>query len=131
MTILGWVVCVLLIMFVCCAGIFIATNNDVSKRGVAVTVIVCLLLSCIILGGFWFYYNGTARGLRAKKSQESNLNFGINRRIEVYDVTGGLIKSYEGKFDVDYDDNRIIFDEDGKRHIIYYPNGIIFIDEVD
>jgi hypothetical protein len=46
------------------------------------------------------------------------------------DVTGNLLKTYEGKFDIDYDDNRIIFDDEtGKRHVIYYPTGTVIVDE--
>ena len=49
----------------------------------------------------------------------------------MYDMNGGLIQEYSGKFDIDYDDDRIIFDdENNKRHVIYYPTGTIIIDEV-
>jgi len=41
-----------------------------------------------------------------------------------------MIKTYDGKFDIDHDDNRIIFDdEQGKRHVIYYPTGTVVVDE--
>lgn len=78
---------------------------------------------------FW-YFNYTASGKRAFKTQESNFSNGINRKIEVYDATGDLIKTYSGKFDIEYDNDRIIFDDqDGRRHIIFYPTGTITIDE--
>ena len=42
-----------------------------------------------------------------------------------------MIAKYEGRFDIEYDDDRILFDdEDGLRHIIYYPTGNVIVDEV-
>ena len=59
------------------------------------------------------------------------INKGIDRTVKVYDVNGKLIQEYDGKFDIEYDDDRIVFDdENNKRHIIYYPTGTIIIDEV-
>ena len=81
--------------------------------------------------GIW-YYNGTEAGKRALKTQESNFNGGIKRRVTVYDVEGDMIAEYEGKFDIEYDDDRILFDdEQGLRHIIYYPTGNVIIDELE
>ena len=65
---------------------------------------------------------------RKKSSQNSG---GIERRITVYDVEGDVIAKYEGRFDIEYDDDRILFDdEEGLRHIIYYPTGNVIVDEV-
>lgn len=78
-----------------------------------------------------FYFNNTASGARALKTQESNFSKGLERVVKVYDAEGELIQQYNGKLDVDYDDNRIVFDdEEGKRHIIYYPTGTVIVDEV-
>jgi hypothetical protein len=64
------------------------------------------------------------------KSQESNFNGSIERTVKVYDIKGEIIAEYEGKFDVDHNQNRIIFDdENGKRHIIYYNMATVIIDE--
>lgn len=58
-------------------------------------------------------------------------NGGTERTVEVYDATGNLLKTYRGKFDIDYDDSRIIFDdEENRRHVIYYPTGTVIVDEV-
>ena len=57
----------------------------------------------------------------------NNSNFLYN----VYDMDGDIIKEYEGKFDIEYDDDRILFDDENNlRHIIYYPTGTVIIDEV-
>jgi uncharacterized membrane protein YwzB len=92
--------------------------------------VIVLMAAYWALGGMYFKY--TESGKRAIKTQDSNFNGGIVREVKVYDVEGDLIQSYKGKFDVDYDNDRIIFDdENGCRHIIYYPTGTIIIDEVE
>ena len=137
LTILGWVgfFLVAIIAIVICAfmGAAIADNGDVSEViGGLIGVIVGIIISFFILLGFNWYFNSTARGIRALKTQESNLNNGINRKVTVYDVNGNVIQEYEGKFDVEYDDDRILFDDEkGLRHIIYYPTGTVIIDEVE
>jgi hypothetical protein len=67
---------------------------------------------------------------RNLKSIQSNWTGGLNRKVEVYDYNGGLIKSWEGKFDVkETDRNSVYFDDaDGKRVII--SGGIIINEEI-
>lgn len=58
---------------------------------------------------------------RNLKGFQSDWNNGIERTIKVYDVNGKLIQQYDGKFDIDYDDSRILFDdENGKRHQSFF-----------
>lgn len=129
MTVGGWVLygfivfCILLAV----AGIFVNVYETATK---VASVIVGVVVAVGILCGMLFYFNHTASGKRAFKTQESNFNDGIERTVSVYSMDGKLIQKYDGKFDVDYDDDRIIFDDqDGKRHIIYYPTGTVIIDE--
>ena len=94
-----------------------------------------VIVGLIIVAAAWsiwaWYYTGTEAGKRAVKTQQSNFGGGIERCITVYDVEGDVIAKYEGKFDIEYDDDRILFDdEDGLRHIIYYPTGNVIVDEV-
>lgn len=128
MTAAGWII------FACIATVIMIVAFLMADDICANTltgVLIGIILSGIVLGIMLFYFNNTASGKRAFKSQESNFNFGIERSVEVYDATGNLLKTYSGKFDVDYDDNRIIFDdENNKRHIIYYPTGTVIIDEI-
>lgn len=43
---------------------------------------------------------------------------------------GDVIRTYKGKFDIDYDGQRVKFDdEEGHRHIIIPGMGTVFIDE--
>lgn len=94
--------------------------------GLVVTVFLTLAISGIVL---WYLY-GTESGERIVKDTKSNITGGIERVVTVYDIDGEVIKQYEGKFDVDYDSDRIKFDdENGKRHIIYYTTGTVVIDE--
>ena len=58
--------------------------------------------------------------IRAMKSQGINFGDGLVREVLVYDETGNLIKEYKGKFDIDYDNDRIVFDDENDlRHVIY------------
>lgn len=95
--------------------------------GAAVTFVLTL---CLCFGIAWYQTN-TEAGKRALKDEQSNLHGGITRTVEVYDVNGQMIKTYEGRFDIETDkDNYILFDdEDGNRHIIYFTTGTIIIDE--
>ena len=94
-----------------------------------------VIVGLIIVAAAWsigaWYYTGTEAEKRAIKTQQSNFGGGIERCITVYDVEGDVIAKYEGKFDIEYDNDRILFDdEDGLRHIIYYPTGNVIVDEV-
>lgn len=109
----------------------ISYGAEYRRTGKAVTVALAIILCVALFFGMRWFYQNTESGKRAFKSQESNFNAGIERRVEVYDMEGELIKEYEGKFDVTYDDDRILFDDEkGKRHVIYYSTGTVVIDEV-
>lgn len=112
-------------------GAVIAGVVEVEKTGTIVTAVICAVLIVATFFGMRWYYGNTESGKRALKTQDSNFNAGIERRVEVYDVEGDLIREYEGRFDVTYDDDRILFDdENGKRHVIYYSTGNVIIDEI-
>ena len=129
MTVGGWIGFACLTALILLVGFMVGCLIE-SGKGMAISMAISSLLVVFLLIGMLFYYNGTAAGKRAYKSQESNFNYGIERTVEVYDATGNLLKTYNGKFDIDYDDNRIIFDdENGKRHVIYYPTGTVIVDE--
>ena len=51
--------------------------------------------------------------------------------VTVYDINGQVIQTYEGKFDIETNEqNYILFeDENGERHTIYYTTGTIIVDE--
>lgn len=58
---------------------------------------------------------------RGMKDMKSELSGGLNRTVNVYSMTGELIKSVEGKIDIEESDsnNKVKFELDGKRYIYY------------
>lgn len=103
--------------------------------GVGSTIVgglIGILISAIIWICVTWYYNSTEAGKRARKSQDSNFNGGITRRVRVYDMDGDILEEYKGKFDVDYGSERILFDdENNMRHVIYYKSGTVIVDEIE
>ena len=131
MTLGGWITFIIIAFLFIFAGFFIGLIID-EQHSSLIGTLIGIIISTFILFGMLFYYNNTASGARAYKTQESNFNMGIQREVTVFDATGNIIKQYEGKFDVEYDNDRILFDDEkGHRHIIYYPTGTVIIDEVD
>ena len=133
MTIGGWIIFSGSAALIMISGLLIPyVIFDGFCKEVYITIAVCGAIVVVILCGMLWYYGNTESGKRAFKTQKSDLEGGINRDVKVYDATGGLIKEYSGKFDIEYDDDRILFDdENGKRHTIYYPTGTVIIDEVE
>ena len=130
MTINGWIAFLILALIIIGTGLFIGVMSD-SGVGVTIGGLIGVIISLFLLMGMHWYYGSTQSGARAMKSQESNINNGIQRKVTVFDVEGEVIAEYEGKFDIEYDDDRILFDDEkGLRHIIYYPTGTVLIDEV-
>ena len=130
MTIGGWVTFGIMVTLIMAVAIGLGTNFE--NIGMAICVMIGMILCGVTLAFMLWYFSSTASGARALKSQESNFNNGIERKVTVFDIEGDIIKEYEGKFDVEYDDDRILFDDEkGLRHIIYYPTGTVIIDEVE
>ena len=130
MTIGAIIIDVIILLVIISIALWVGADFESAIGGIITFVIGIILLMCIIFGELW-YFNSTESGKRSLKSQESNLKGGITRHVEVFDVNGKLIKKYQGKFDIDYDDDRIVFDDEkGQRHIIYYPTGTVIVDEI-
>lgn len=64
---------------------------------------------------------------RVAKTVSSDVSGGMQRTVEVYTNTGELLTTYEGKIDIQYEDNRTLFDLDGKRYTI--NGGIVIVEE--
>ncbi len=128
MTVTGWIIFAIIAFAVAIIGLMIHAETKISGKWVAVG---CSVIILVVFGGFYWWFNNTAAGARAVKTQQSNFNMGILRHVRAYDIEGDLIQEYKGKFDIEYDDDRILFDDaDGLRHIIYYTNGCVIIDEL-
>jgi hypothetical protein len=140
MTIEGWVCCIgiaIIVIMACryvyknaeCIGEIIGDRKKYKLIRKA-SILLCIICLFIIFGISIYYYNFTTMGSREMKTQESTLGNGLNRTIKVYSVDGTLIEEYSGRFDIEYDDDRILFDdENGNRHIIFYPTGTVSITE--
>ncbi len=132
MTIGGWILFGLLVVCYLGAALFVIFVAETQRTGTVIALLSAAALTFVSYNGLQWYFTSTARGQRAVKTQESNLNNGIERTVEVYDAVGNLLRSYSGRFDIDYDENRIIFDdENNKRHVIYYPTGTVIVDEAE
>lgn len=131
MTVGGWIIFMAIAVFV--AGISILLGATIGEyKGAIVGAVVAVVLIILLLFGMRWYYNNTAQGQRAVKTQESNFKNGLQRTVKVFDVNGNIIYQYDGKIDIEYDECRILFDdEDGKRHVIYYTTGTVLIEETD
>ena len=130
LTVGGWSLFIFALIIIAIIA-FAICNYAESKTTRAITIVVSVVIAVAFLATQQWYYTNTASGLRAKKSEKSNFQNGVRREVTVYDMQGDIVKQYEGKFDVDYDNDRVIFDdENGLRHIIYYPTGTIVIDEI-
>lgn len=92
---------------------------------VGIVVVGVIIVVFIIISMF-----GRESFKRYFKTLFSDFSGGINRTVTVYDINGNEVESYTGKFDIDYDNDRIIFDdENGKRHMIFIKTGQVIINE--
>ena len=66
---------------------------------------------------------------RSVKTFTSEYTGGLERKVEVYSSSGQLLKTYEGKLDIETNEygNKVLFDIGGKRTIIY--NATVIVEE--
>ena len=100
-------------------------EKEMKKRSTVIKIISGICIVVLLVSVF-----GRESLKRKLKTLLSDYNGGLNRTVTVYDINGNITQSYTGKFDVEYDSDRIIFDdENGKRHMIFIKTGQVFIDE--
>ena len=108
----------------------IKVGKEEQEKGANIGGVISILVAAVIAFGLLFWLYNTESGARVIKDTQSDFGGGIERTVTVYDIDGDIIQEYSGKFDVDYDSERIKFDdENGKRHVIYYTTGTVIIDE--
>lgn len=91
-------------------------------------IVISLIVVILIVSGLLL--SACESCSRFNKDLKSDFTGGLDRIITVYDYSGEKITEYKGRCDVEESssgDNKILFDLDGKRHIIY--GGIVIIDE--
>lgn len=111
-------------------GIALGIGTETGE--IAQGVLMAIIITAIVIGVEVWYINGTESGKRMVKDTQSNFNGGINRSVKVYDINGNLLENYQGKFDIEYYDTHLKFDdENGKRHIVYFTTGTVITDELE
>ena len=133
MTVGGIVLCIvgtIVVLFIAGLIAYSLMDNYYKIGALGVVAVGMALIAGIWVFGNW-WYTSTEEGKRALKTQDSNFNGGITREVMVYDMDGDLLAEYRGKFDIEYSDERIMFDdENGQRHIIYFKSGTVVVNEL-
>ncbi len=130
--------CIIVGAIVAATGVYLLATikkRDKFDRSLFLTGGITTLVIGLAMGfgsSFWLYQ--TEGGARAQKTWQSETGGGLTRVVTVYDMQGDRIAQYEGSFDVDANESRIIFDmpqEDGsyKRVQIWSSTGTVTIEE--
>ena len=118
MTILGWILCIIFSIGIIFGGIMLSIGADSILGRILSIVIAIILCVAVFLGARW-YFTSTASGIRELTDERSNLSNGLERIINVYTADGNLIAHYEGKIDLEMDQDYVKFDWEGRRYIYY------------
>lgn len=90
-------------------------------KKILLILIICISTLCL---------TGCASWDSALKDFESETKGGLKRIVKVYSVDGQLLSEYEGRINIEYDDNRVIFQIDGdKRVAIYTKTATVVVEE--
>ena len=120
MTIGGWIGCSLIAIVIWALWIvMIMCDTCASTKTKVLSFIAAVILTAADVGIFYWYFNSTAAGIRAKTDQLSNLSNGLDRTITVYTADGNILAQYHGKIDLEMDQDYVKFDWEGKRYIYY------------
>jgi len=107
---------------------------SVTKKEIIALLVGVAIIVLGIMGGNW-WMNNTASGLRMRITWQAEMNIGLHRNIQVFTATGVLVYEYEGRFDVDQNENRIIIDiinenNEARRVYVSAPAGVVIISEI-
>lgn len=127
MTIKGWaifgIVTACVIVFTAVAFLFVNENMARSKKRIFTSLGVVLVAGSLIIGAFaglHWYYTVTAEGRRAVIDQQSNINNGLERTINILNADGEVIRTYTGVIDIEGNDGGyVVFDYNGRRYTYY------------
>lgn len=96
--------------------------KDMTKKSIIKKTII-ISMTMVIMAGM----TGCESWKRFKKGIHSDVNGGLNREVKVYSYDGKLIHTYKGKFDIQSNENKVLFDIKGKRVTIY--NSPVVVEE--
>lgn len=127
MTIKGWaifgIVTACVIVFTAVAFLFVNENMARSKKRIFTSLGVVLVAGSLIIGAFaglHWYYTETAESRRAVIDQQSNINNGLERTINILNADGEVIRTYTGVIDIEGNDGGyVVFDYNGRRYTYY------------
>lgn len=127
MTIKGWaifgIVTACVIVFTAVAFLFVNENMARSKKRIFTSLGVVMVAGSLIIGAFaglHWYYTETAEGRRAVIDQQSNINNGLERTINILNADGEVIRTYTGVIDIEGNDGGyVVFDYNGRRYTYY------------
>ena len=127
MTIKGWaifgIVTACVIVFTAVAFLFVNENMARSKKRIFTSLGVVLVAGSLIIGAFaglHWYYTETAEGRRAVIDQQSNINNGLERTINILNADGEVIRTNTGVIDIEGNDGGyVVFDYNGRRYTYY------------
>jgi hypothetical protein len=87
---------------------------------------VAMVISAVTLLNFTAFGRQQIQSITAKSS-------GIYREVTVYSMSGDVIESFTGKFNIEYSDNRVEFfnADTNKRINIYYKTGTVIVKDID
>lgn len=104
-------------------------DYNISKR---IKIGIISTAAVVGIGAAIYFYSQTAGCSRQVKTIQSSFDDGLIRIAYVYSMDGELLSVYAGKFDIDYDQNRIVFDDEyDKRHQIFTNSGTVITDEIN
>ena len=91
MTIGGILLGICLTVIIVFSSVGLMAYLEFGKKGSVITGCIATTVVLITWMGLTWYYNNTASGARAIKTQESNFTKGLERTIEIYDIEGDLV----------------------------------------
>lgn len=98
------------------------SKNNITRR--KKRALICSIILILMVSTTGCFSESCSRDW---KSCTSDYTGGLDRTVKVYSQTGELIAEYEGKFDIEANENKVLFDLNGKRVIIY--NGLVIAEE--
>jgi len=116
------------------ASYFIAVRISRTYRNAKLKTVI-YGITVLLVAGWWiclaWCQQGLSSGASVKKLQNSGFTQGVEKIITVYDTDGDVLEQYRGKFDLEYGDECITFNDiGGNRHLISYSSGTVTVHEV-
>lgn len=131
LTISNWILLAILaaggVVIVACFSDSLFDTRPRRTAGIAAVLAIIVVLVAI---GLSRHNGNTAAGARVYKDYQSNLSNGVERKLSIVANDGSIVFEHEGKFDVEMNDDYVVYDENGLRTIIYksYTTSIIIIE---